>query len=109
MRDACGNCGATDYSHWRKVYPVKKPVYEVCDKCEKLNRPRTYDDIYKGDCNKGVSECEHLADPDTGQPIPYSTPGEKAAIMKKLGVVQSNRAERVHGARNETIRRTYFS
>lgn len=104
----CGNCGSEVHTLWRYVVPQKGQPYERCDSCEAMKRPRTYDDVFKGDCNKGMTECEHIADPETGKPIPYSTPGEKAAILERLHLKQSDKAERVHGSRNETKRRTYF-
>jgi len=104
---ACASCGSTTYSHWRKIYPNKDLPYEVCNNCECLVRPRVYDDVYKGDCGKGLTTDPNICDPDTGKEIPYSSPGEKASIMKRLNICQSPSAERQHGSRNETVRRTY--
>ena len=81
---------------------------ESCDKCERMSRPCLYDDVYKGDCNKGLTSQENIADPTTGKPIPYSSVGEKVAIMKRLNIRQSPNAELQHGARNEVKRRTHF-
>ena len=101
-KDPCGNCGSKTYSKWRKHYPEEKPAWEECDMCGSFKGPKTYDDIYKGDCNSGVTTDPNLCDPATGRAIPYSSAGEKKAIMDRLQVKQNQSAERHHGARNES-------
>lgn len=112
-KSPCMTCGSATYSYWRKIYPLAKSgdvPYEECNECTELKRPRTsYDDIYTGDCHNGTTTDPNLCDPDTGKEIPYGSPKEKAAVMKRLNVAQHPGAERHHGAmREHTVRRTYF-
>ena len=102
-RFPCGNCGSETHTAWKKVLPIKGDAYEVCSDCSRVKAPRVYDDVYKGDCGKGTTTDPNLCDPVTGAEIPYSSPGEKSAIMQRLGVRQAESAERQRGVLNEEI------
>ena len=106
-KSPCRNCGSTSYTRWQMVFPEEKPPYEHCSECSKIGAKKLNEDIYKGDCNKGVTTDPNICDPKTGKEIPYSSAGEKAAIMKQLGIRQAESAERNHGSRNEVTRRSY--
>jgi len=100
--DACKN---------EKAYHVKIKVSkeghreEMCDRCSSEKLPMSYD-VFLGE-GGGLRQEENLSDPATGKPIPYTTKGEKAAIMKKLGLHEVG--DRSHGMRVETKRRRYFT
>lgn len=68
-----------------------------------------YDDIYLGP-EGGLKTEENICDPKTGREIPFHTKQDKAIAMQIAGVKQSERAERIHGYRNEMYlhRKTYF-
>ena len=107
-KDPCACCDSTTWSHWRlRLNEAGDKVSESCDQCDVMKRPNQYDSVYKGDCNRGITTDPNIYDPDTKSEVPYSTPGEKAAAMKRLNIKQADSAERIHGARNETKRRTY--
>lgn len=75
-------------------------TWEVCDIC--ANVPSFWmPDVYLGNSGGMPQTDEQLVNPKTGQPIPFSTKREKAAIMKMLGLRQAASAERQGGSRNE--------
>lgn len=80
-----------------------------CDQCSQINVNSTSQpDVYLGK-GGGLQTCEHLCDPKTGIPIPYSSKKEKKAIMDRLHLVQHPSAERQHGYRNEKhLRKTTY-
>jgi len=82
-------------------------LWEVCDICSKIP-PVWLPDVFLGGPGGTVRTDEQLCNPDTGVPIPFSTRREKAAVMNMLNLRQADCAERQHGARNETRRRTYI-
>jgi len=75
-------------------------LWEVCDICSKIP-PVWMPDVYLGS-GGGIQTDEHLCNPTTGQPIPFQTKREKAAIMRMLNVRQADQAEHQHGSRNES-------
>ena len=94
----CSGCG-TDVAVIVRLTPTVSGLLENCDICSDLKmsagaRP----DVYIGS-KGGLQTDMNLCDKKTGEPIPFSTKREKAAIMKNLGVVQSSKAERQHGSR----------
>lgn len=105
----CNNCNTNLAARVRIVIDANtKEKYEMCDICS--NTPPVWlPDVF---LEKGGGERsnEHLCNPQTGEPIPYSTKREKAAIMNMLKVRQADSAEHQHGARNESHlhRKTYF-
>jgi len=107
-KDKCNNCGSVNWSHWKmRINESGTDQSEECDQCSIMSRPKQYDDIYKGDCGKGLTTDPNIYDPVTKQEVPYSSPGEKAAIMKRLQIKQADSAERIHGARNDTVKKDY--
>lgn len=81
--------------------------FESCDVCAKV-AAFWMPDVFLGGPGGSVRTDEHLCSPTTGEPIPFTTKREKAAIMKMLNVRQADGAEHQHGARNETKRRKYI-
>lgn len=53
-------------------------------------------DVWYG-YGSGTHTEENICDPQTGQPIPFSSRAEKYAAMQRAGVVEVG--DRVHGAR----------
>lgn len=84
-------------------------TWEICDICSRIP-PVWNPDVYL-EPGGGVRTDENLCNTKTGEPIPYSTKREKAAIMNMLGVRQADSAEKQHGSRNEMYlhRKTYFT
>ena len=101
----CGTCG-NKHAHRINIGHYNDVRYELCDQCGKL--PAMWlPDVFLGG-KGGIQTDENLCDKN-GKEIPFSTKREKAAIMRMLKVRQADSAERQHGSRNETKRRTYFS
>jgi len=103
----CYNCKSDKASRTRTGYSnegVKWECWNRCDSLPSLSNP----DMYLGG-KGGIQTDENLCGSD-GQPIPFSTKREKAAIAKRLGLRQADSAERQHGARNESHlhRKKYF-
>jgi hypothetical protein len=70
-------------------------------------KPRRVPDAWYG-YGSGVHSEENIADPKTGQPIPFYDKHSKAAAMKMAGVREVG--DKIHGSRNETgKRKTYFT
>lgn len=101
----CNNCNTDLAARVRIIIDAKtNEKYEMCDICS--NTPPVWmPDVYLGK-DGGIQTNEQLCNPKTGEPIPYQTKREKAAIMNMLKVRESGDHE--HGSRNETKRRTYF-
>lgn len=105
----CNSCNSDVAARIRIGFDEKGNRWEYCDVCANVPAVSTHDDVYFKS-NGAVQTDENLCDPKTGVPIPFSTKGEKAAIMKRLNIRQHESAERHHGARIEPItRKTYFT
>lgn len=79
----------------------------VCDRCGDV--PAVWlPDVYLGGPGGTPRTDPNLVDPKTLREMPFSTKREKAVVMKYLNVRQADTAERIHGSRNETKRRTYI-
>lgn len=105
----CGNCNTDVAARVQIGFDADGTRWERCDVCDRVPATCTHDDVYFKS-NGGVQTDENLCDPKTGVPIPFSSKGEKAAIMKRLNVRQHESAERHHGARIEPpTRKTYFT
>lgn len=103
----CDNCGS-DKAHAYRVVYAKEGRYSGCNVCQGI-RATAVPDVYLGPSG-GIQTDPNLCDPKTGKEIPFSTKGEKKAIMERLGVRQAPSAERQHGARREEFKkRTYFT
>ncbi len=79
-----------------------------CKDCVSGNGPAV-PDVYFGKeyINGAINYEENIADPKTGKPIPFYDKQSKKAAMDQAGVKEAG--DRVHGARNETKRSTYFT
>jgi hypothetical protein len=97
----CNTC-SSDVAARVKVWIDKEgKSWEACDICSKL--PAFWNpDVYLGGPGGHEQTDEQLCNPKTGEPIPFSTKREKAAIMNMLGLRQADSAERQHGSRNES-------
>ena len=102
----CNGCHSMTSNRTRTGYTdgVRWEHCNICMTLPQFGQP----DIFLGG-KGGIQTDENLCG-DDGQPIPFSTKGEKAAIVKKLGLRQSESAERQHGSRNESHlhRKKYF-
>lgn len=100
----CDGCGSDKAARVRIGY-TNDVKWECCDVCE--NIPAVWlPDVYIG--SKGGIQTDSNLCNDKGQPIPFHTKREKAAIMNMLKVKQHDSAEHQHGSRSETKRKTYF-
>lgn len=97
----CNTCGSDVAARVRMgIDKETGKLWEVCDLC--ANVPHFWNpDVYLGS-KGGVQTDDCLCNPTTGQPIPFQTKREKAAIMNMLNIRQADSAERQHGARNES-------
>lgn len=96
----CNNCGSTVAARVKMgIDKTTGKLWEVCDICGKIP-PVWLPDVFLGS-KGGVQTDENLCNPKTGQPIPFQTKREKAAIMRMLNVRQADSAEHEHGSRNE--------
>lgn len=100
----CDGCGSDKAARVQISY-IEGKKWERCDNCAHVP-PVWMPDVYLGS-KGGIQTDENLCD-SNGNPIPFSSKREKAAIMSMLKVRQANSAEKQHGSRNETKRRTYF-
>lgn len=103
--DSCASCGSTDndtFSYW---HAGEKESYVLCRACRKGGFS-AIPDVYYG-YGSGTHTEENIADPVTGEPIPFSDKRSKLAAMRRAGVREAG--DRVHGSRpDETKKRTYF-
>lgn len=103
----CDNCGS-DKAHVYRIVYGRNGQHSGCNICDGV-RPSPVYDVYLGPSG-GIQTDPNLCDPKTGKEIPFSTKGEKKAIMDRLGVRQAPSAERQHGYRREEYRKkTYFT
>lgn len=87
----CEGCKATDAARVR-VFFIEQQMVKVCDRCADV--PSVWlPDAYLGS-GSGERRSEHLADPETGQAIPYSSKRQKAVIMRQLNVFEAGDAKR---------------
>jgi len=101
----CNGCG-NKYAARIKIQYIKNEKIETCDECGA--NPVWLPDVFLG--NKGGVQTDENLCNEKGQPIPFSSKREKAAIMRMLKLRQSDSAEHEHGFRNEMYlhRKTYF-
>lgn len=102
MREPCPTCQSTLYSRQMAVYPPDAPAIWMCSECSKLPSFWLPDVFLEG--RGGDRSNEHLADPKTGQPLPYNSKRQKAVILKQLGVREGGDAR--HGDKNKAFSKT---
>lgn len=87
------------------VIDAKQQYFRFCKTCVSGNP--VIHDVYIGK-GSGVQYEENIADPKTGDPIPFYDKPSKLAAMKQAGVREAG--DRIHGARNEEYlkRKTYI-
>lgn len=96
----CDGCG-TDEAIVTRTTISGNNLIRSCDICSSVRAGDAgLPDVYIGG-KGGLQTCENLCDPKTGNPIPFSSKKEKAAIMKNLHLTQHPSSERRHGYRNE--------
>lgn len=105
----CNTCGTDVAARVRAWFDSSGTFRESCDVCDKIP-PVWLPDVYLGGPGGSVQTDEQLCNPKTGEPIPFSTKREKAAVMRMLNLRQADCAERQHGSRNESHlhRKKYF-
>ena len=85
MFDICASCGSTDrdtFSYWKIT--STGVCYVFCTNCHKGKSPVVHD-VWYG-YGSGTHTEENIADPTTGQPIPFSSRQGKWEAMQKAGV-----------------------
>lgn len=95
-KEPCGSCGATNYYYYRVTWSNHEK-YETCSQCSTGPTPNLSPDVYFNPKEGRIQTNPNLCDRN-GTPIPYSSKREKAAIMKRLGVVEAG--DKKHGSRN---------
>lgn len=98
LMQICGSCNSQT-SRIKSTYLNNGTVLYSCDQCS-TSTFYGIPDVVMGP-GRGLQTCEHIADPKSGQPIPFSSKRTKLAAMKQAGVQQSQSADRYHGYRNE--------
>lgn len=103
----CNGCGNDVAARIRGMVGKDGKYYEMCDECGKVP-PVWLPDVYLG--SKGGTQIDEQLCNAKGEPIPFQTKREKAAIMNMLQVRQADSAERQHGFRNEMYlnRKKYY-
>ena len=86
----------------KKEVPVLSPV--------EIRRGGATPDVYYG-YGSGTHSEENIADPKTGEPIPFWDKSSKRDAMRRAGVREAG--DKIHGARNEDMipqkRKKYFT
>lgn len=91
----------------RVTITAKGEYLRYCNDCVNGNTA-VLRDVFIGNSAGGVMYEENIADPKTGQPIPFYDKASKLAAMKQAGVREAG--DRVHGERVEHFKRkTYFA
>ena len=105
--DSCARCGSTNNDEFTFWCAGEKEKYVLCRNCRTggVGVP----DVWYG-YGSGIHSEENIADPQTGEPIPFWDKTSKRAAMRRAGVREAG--DRVHGARNEDMtpgkRKSYF-
>lgn len=105
----CNGC-QNPYAYKVQVFQTETGSFaECCDRCGGFQASGTVDVYYP--YGSGVHTEENIADPKTGQPIPFSSKREKWEAMRKAGVHEA--ADSHHGARprsdmHSSSRKKYF-
>ena len=76
-----------------------------CKECVSGNGPAV-PDVYLGKATGVITE-ENICDPKTGKPIPFYDKASKKAAMEIAGIREAG--DKVHGARPDNKRATYFT
>lgn len=95
-KEPCGTCGAVSYHYWRVTF-ADGQRYESCSECSKTSTPGLSPDVFF-DGSKGAFQTDPNLCERNGNPIPFSSKREKAAIMRRLGLREAGDKE--HGSRN---------
>lgn len=102
--DKCAGCGSKEnFRFW--CIPGKGTPYVLCRDC-KSGGFTAVPDVWYG-YGSGTHTEENIADPKTGEPIPFWDKRSKADAMRRAGVREAG--DRIHGSRpDETKKRSYF-
>lgn len=95
-KDPCSGCGSISYHYWRVTF-FQGTRYEQCSECSKTSTPSLSPDVYFDESKGGFQTDPNLCAKD-GNPIPFSSRREKAAILRQLGLREAGDKE--HGGRN---------
>lgn len=96
---SCFTCKSTDndtFRYW--CIDSKNFCFVLCRDCHKGRG--AVPDVYYG-YGSGTHTEENIADPKTGEPIPFWDKASKRDAMRRAGVIEAG--DRVHGARNEDM------
>lgn len=96
FKDPC-QCGSSNWSWWRLTFTIKEERIERCSECAVESMPALAPDVYF-DGSKGANQTDPNLCNREGQPIPFSSKREKAAILKQNGLQEAG--DKVKGARN---------
>lgn len=95
----CLKCGSTNNDTFRFwCVDGNNFCYVLCRDCRKGRG--SIPDVYYG-YGSGIHTEENIADPKTGEPIPFYDKTSKRAAMRQAGVIEAG--DRIHGARNEDM------
>ena len=98
LMQICESCNSKT-SRTLTTYLKDGTVSHSCDHCS-TSSFYGVPDVTMGPYG-GLQTCEHISDPKSGKPIPFSSKRTKMEAMKQAGVQQAASAERHHGYRNE--------
>lgn len=105
-KKVCSHC-AHELEEKTKFVVMQKEVPVIPS--VKIVRGKGMPDVYYG-YGSGTHSEENIADPQTGEPIPFWDKASKREAMRRAGVIEAG--DRVHGARNEDMhpskRKTYI-
>ena len=106
-KKVCGHCKEESLEQVKFVVVKKEvPVLAPVD----IRRGAAIPDVYYG-YGSGEHTEENIADPKTGEPIPFRDKASKREAMRRAGVIEAG--DRVHGYRNEDMtpqkRKKYFT
>ncbi len=79
--------------------------FRYCTRC--VSGSAAVPDVFIGKTSGDVMTEENIADPATGQPIPFWDKKSKLAAMRKADVREAG--DRVHGARVESFKHRSYS
>lgn len=108
--EVCDSCGERDrdlFQLWR----TNDILGECAVFCRRCCKPAAgIADVYYG-YGSGEHTEENIADPVTGQPIPFRDRASKRDAMRRAGIREAG--DKIHGARNEDMtpqkRKKYFT
>jgi hypothetical protein len=93
--ERCVSCGSNEWQ--RIVIPTEGPVVKLCRNCIS-GVPKGTPDVYFNPKDGATQYEPNIADPKTGDPIPFYDKRSKLEAMRKAGVREAGD----HGPRHAT-------